>query len=34
MYALRQELGQNEDRAERAEKSLNIIKNNLAKKKI
>lgn len=34
MFNMRQELGQNEQKAVRAEKSLNLIKTNLAKKKL
>jgi|LakMenE01Jun11ns_1017448.scaffolds.fasta_scaffold6490139_1 hypothetical protein len=34
MFNMRQELGQNDEKAVRAEKSLNLIKTNLAKKKL
>lgn len=34
MLSIRQELGQNQEKTIRAEKSLNLIKTNLAKKKL
>lgn len=34
MFGMRQQLGQNQEKTARAEKSLALIKNNLAKKKL